>query len=264
MTPAPVELIDSHAHLDMPDFDADREDVLRTAVEAGVTTVLCPAELTNPRSLETILELGRRHPGRVLAAAGVHPHQAKDFRETHLDALRELASRRVIRAVGEVGLDYFYDFSPADAQRAAFRAQAALAGELRLPLIIHTRQAGEEAADILAEAGFDGRGVLHCYTESWDLARRMIERGFLVSFTGILTFPKGDNVRDVARRVPLDRLMVETDAPFLVPVPWRGRRKRNEPALVVDVARALAALRGLPFEELAEATTRNFRALFGV
>ena len=264
MTPAAAELVDSHAHLDMADFAPDRELVLDRAREAGVRTVLCPAELADPSSLKTILDLGQRHPGQIVAAAGVHPHRAKDFSATHLETIRELARSGSIKAVGEVGLDFYYDFSPPEAQRRALREQVLLARELDLPLIVHTRQAGSEAADIIAGAGFRGRGVLHCYTESWDLARTMLDRGFLVSFTGILTFPKAGEVREVAAKVPLDRLMVETDSPYLVPVPWRGKTKRNEPALVADVARALAGLKGVAFEALAEATTRNFRSLFCV
>jgi TatD DNase family protein len=260
----PAGFVDSHAHLDMEDFDADRDEVLERALRAAVQTILCPADLTNPRSLQTILDLGRKHKGTVRAAAGVHPHQAKDFSPAHLDEIRRLASSGAICAVGEVGLDFFYNFSPAEAQRGALRQQVALAGELRLPLIVHTRQAGPQAADIIFESGFRGRGVLHCYTETWDLARTMLDRGFYISFTGILTFPKAQAVRDVARKIPLDRLMVETDSPYLVPVPRRGRLTRNEPAFVVDVARALAEVKGLSLEELAEVTTRNFRALFCV
>ncbi len=264
MTPAVAELVDSHAHLDMADFDADRDLVLDRAFEAGVRTVLCPVELADGSSLKTILDLRARHPDRVVAAAGVHPHRAKDLSDAHLDAIRELARAGSIKAVGEVGLDFYYGLSPADAQRRALREQVLLARDLGLPLIVHTRQAGSEAADIIAEAGFEGRGVLHCYTEGWDLARTMLDRGFLISFTGILTFPKAGDVREVAQKVPLVRLMVETDSPYLVPVPWRGRQKRNEPALVADVARALAGLKGVSFEALAEATTRNFRELFCV
>jgi TatD DNase family protein len=264
MTPVAAELVDSHAHLDMPDFDPDRDLVLERAREAGVRTVLCPAELAESSSLPAILDLRNRYPDQVVAAAGVHPHRAKDLSDAHLGTLRALAEAGAVKAVGEVGLDFHYDFSPPDAQRRAFREQVLLAGQLGLPLIVHTRQAGSEAADIIARAGFEGRGVLHCYTEGWDLARTMLDRGFLISFTGILTFPKAGEVREVARKVPLDRLMVETDSPYLVPVPWRGKKKRNEPALVADVARALAALRGLTVEALAEATTRNFRALFCV
>ncbi len=257
------ELVDSHAHLDMEDFDRDRDRVVESARESGITAVLCPAELTHPNSLTTLRELSRRQPGIALAA-GVHPHQAKDFKPEHLDALRGLAASGGICALGEIGLDFHYNFSSAEVQRRVFLSQALLARELGLPVIIHTRQAGEEAAGLLEEAGYEGRGVLHCYTETWELARRMLDRGFFVSFTGILTFPKAEDVREVARRIPLDRLMVETDSPFLVPVPWRGRMKRNEPRLAADVARALAEVKGVSAAAVAEATTRNFHELFRV
>ena len=256
-------LVDSHAHLDMEDFDPDRDEVLERARDGGVDSVLCPVELTEPRSLATLLDLKNRQCG-VFLAAGVHPHRAKFFQPEHLARIRDLAASGLICALGEVGLDFHYDFSPAEAQRQAFRDQVALARELGLPLIVHTREAGEEAADIMAEAGFEGRGVLHCYTEGWPLAERMLAGGFFVSFTGILTFPKADNVRQVARRVPLERLMVETDSPYLVPAPWRGKKKRNEPAHVVEVAKALAEVTGVAPEALAEATTANFKALFKV
>ncbi len=256
-------LVDSHAHLDMEDFDPDRDEVLDRARNAGVESVLCPVELTEPRSLAVLLDLKSRKDG-IYLAAGVHPHRAKFFQPEHLARIRELAAAGLICALGEVGLDFHYDFSPAEVQRQAFRDQVALAGELDLPLIVHTREAGQEAADIMAETGFAGPGVLHCYTEGWALAERMLAGGFLVSFTGILSFPKADNVRQVARRVPLDKLMVETDSPYLVPAPWRGKKKRNEPAYVVEVAKALAEVKGLAPEALAEATTANFKALFRV
>ena len=154
MTPAVAALVDSHAHLDMADFDADRDLVLQRAHEAGVRTVLCPAELADASSLNTILGLRGRYPDRIVAAAGVHPHRAKDFTDAHLGAIRSLAESGAIKAVGEIGLDFYYDLSPADAQRRALREQALLARELGLPLIVHTRQAGAEAADIIAQAGF--------------------------------------------------------------------------------------------------------------
>ena len=263
MTSGRTDLVDSHAHLDMAEFDADRDRVLERARDKGVTAVLCPAELTEPRSLATLLALRDRQPG-VWVAAGVHPHQAKLFRPEHLLKIKELAAERAICAVGEIGLDFHYNLSPPDVQRDAFRSQVILARNLGLPVIVHTRNAGQEAALIMEDAGFGGRGVLHCYTEDWDLARRVLDKGFFISFTGILTFPKAGDLREVASRVPLDRLMVETDSPFLVPVPWRGKQKRNEPSLVVDVARVLAQVKGIGLEALAEATTANFAGLFCV
>ena len=256
-----MRLVDSHAHLDVAEFDADRAEVVRRAFAAGVVAVLCPADLTRPESLPAIAGLSAEFPA-VMAAAGVHAHQAKDFVEAHLDGLRDLAGRGAIRAVGEIGLDYHYDFSPRDRQHEALRRQLALSGELGLPVILHSRLSG---ADIIAAVDgerFVRGGILHCFTEDWATARAMLDRGFLVSFSGILTFPKAGGLREVAAKVPLDRLLVETDSPYLAPVPYRGSGRRNEPAFVVETARVLAGIRGLSLEELAGATTGNFARLF--
>jgi TatD DNase family protein len=254
-------LVDSHAHLDMFEFDADREDVVRRALEAGIATVLCPAELASPTSLPTILDLIAAHPS-FFAAAGVHPHRAKAFAEGHVLKLRELGAAGRIAAVGEIGLDFHYEFATPGEQRAVFRDQLRLAGELGLPVIVHSRLAGSEVVAAVRETGFSPGGVLHCFTEGWDTASAMIDLGFLISFSGILTFFKAEALREVARKVPADRLLVETDSPFLAPVPLRAK-KRNEPAFVVETARVLAGLKGMSYEDLAAATTRNFFALFG-
>jgi len=256
-----MRLVDSHAHLDMPDFDADRADVVRRAFAAGLAAILCPADLVRAESLPTAASLAAEFPA-VLVAAGVHAHQAKDLLPAHLDRIAQLAAGGVIRAVGEIGLDYHYDFSPVEAQRVALRAQLAAAAAARLPVILHSRLSG---ADIIAAVDgerFGGGGILHCFTEDWTVARAMLDRGFLVSFSGILTFPKAGDLREVAARVPLDRLLVETDSPYLAPVPHRGSGRRNEPAYVVETARVLAGLKGLSLEALAEATTLNFAAMF--
>jgi TatD DNase family protein len=258
---AKPRLVDSHAHLDMPEFAADRTDTVRRALAAGVVAILCPADLVRPESLPVIAGLALEFPF-VTAAAGVHAHQAKDFTQDHVRELRALADRRAIRAVGEIGLDYHYDFSPPESQRDALRRQLAFAEEAGLPVILHSRLSG---ADIIAAVDgekFRRGGILHCFTEDWAIAGAMIERGFLVSFSGILTFPKAGELREVAARVPLDRLLVETDSPYLAPVPYRGSGRRNEPAFVVETARVLAGIKGLALEELAEATTRNFFGLF--
>lgn len=261
MNAEPPALVDSHAHLDMPEFDADREEVVRRAREEGIGTILCPAELASPTSLPTVLDLVAAHPS-FLAAAGVHPHLAGSFSEEHAAALRELGAAGKIAAVGEIGLDFHYEYATSGAQSVSFRDQLRLAGELGLPVIIHSRLAGPEVVSAVRETGFSRGGILHCFTEGWDTASAMIDLGFLISFSGILTFPKAEALRDVARKVPADSLLVETDAPFLAPVPFRAK-KRNEPALVVATARALAGLKAMPFEDLAAATTRNFFALFG-
>ena len=254
-------LVDSHAHLDMAEFDADRADVVRRALAAGVVAILCPADLTRAESLPAIAGLAVEFP-TVLAAAGVHPHQAKDFVPAHIRELGELAARGDIRAVGEIGLDYHYDFSPAGLQQEALRAQLAFAEGAGLPVILHSRLSGSDIIAAVDGAGFRRGGILHCYTEDWATARAMLERGFFISFSGILTFPKAGELREVAGKVPLDRLLVETDSPYLAPVPYRGSGRRNEPAFVIETARVLAGIRGLSLEDLAGAMTRNFAGLF--
>jgi len=245
----------------MPEFDADRADAVRRAFAAGVVAILCPADVIRAASLQAIAALAGEFP-TVLAAAGVHPHQAKDYGAVHADELRSLAARRVIRAVGEIGLDYHYDLSPPDVQREVLRRQLAIAAEAGLPAILHSRLAGPDIIAAVDDEKFGGGGILHCFTESWETARAMLDRGFFVSFSGIVTFPKAGDLREVAAKVPLDRLLVETDSPYLAPVPFRGSGRRNEPAFVVETARVLARLRGLPLEDLAETTTRNFSGLF--
>jgi TatD DNase family protein len=254
-------LVDSHAHLDAPDFDADREEAVRRAFGAGLAAILCPGDLTQPRSLPVLLGLAAAFP-TVFVAAGVHAHQAKDMADGHLDALRGLAARGEIRAVGEIGLDYHYDFSPRERQRDVLRRQLRLAQELGLPVLLHSRLSGPDIVEAVDGEGFTRGGVLHCFTETLEMARLMLDRGFFISFSGILTFPRAREMRAVAGKIPLERLLVETDSPYLPPVPYRGAVKRNEPAFIVETARVLAGIRGLPFPELAAATTRNFAALF--
>ncbi len=254
-------LVDSHAHLDMEEFDEDRDDVVRRAFGSGLDAILCPGDLTETRSLPTILRLIQDFP-RILAAAGVHPHQANRFTEDQELQLRGLAAEGIIRAVGEIGLDFHYDFSPRDIQIEVLERQLACAGEIGLPVILHSRLSGQEVVSSVDRTGFNYGGILHCFTEDWPTARQMLDRGFHISFSGILTFPNARKIRDVAAKVPLDRLLVETDSPYLTPAPHRGRIKRNEPAFVVETARRLADLRGLSPEEFAEASGRNFFALF--
>lgn len=260
-TAPPPRLVDSHAHLDMPEFDPDREDVVRRAFASGLVAILCPADLVQPRSLPAILDLEKRFPS-VLAAAGVHAHQAKDMTDDHLRALRDLGTKGTIRAIGEIGLDYHYNLSPPERQRDVLRMQLEIARELGLPAILHSRLSGPDIIAAVDAGRLTAGGILHCFTEDWDTARAMIDRGFLISFSGILTFPKAGDLREVAKKIPMDRLLVETDSPYLAPVPFRGKVKRNEPAFVAETARLLAGLRGIPFPELAEATTRNFAGLF--
>lgn len=256
-----VQVVDSHAHLDMRDFDPDRVEILVRAGRAGVRTILVPADLTASDSLSVTEGMKDLFPG-LIAAAGVHPHQAKSYGEVHAKAVRELAARGKISAVGEIGLDYHYDFSPRRVQMDAFRSQLAAARSAGLPVIVHSRLAIKEVLEALKAESFDCGGILHCYTEDAEAALRVLERGFYVSFSGILTYPRAGNVREAARALPAERLLVETDAPYLVPQALKTGRKRNEPAFVVETLRVLAAVRGIPYEEAGRLVTENFAALF--
>jgi TatD DNase family protein len=252
-------LADSHCHIDMPQFDADRSEVVARAREAGVEAMLLVGgvdeEAGHQRALRVAGELG--YP----ASAGVHPHEARLWTAAVEDGLRGLARDKRIVAIGEIGLDFHYDHSPREAQRNAFRRQVRLARDVGLPVIIHTREADGETADLLEQEGaVETGGVIHCFTGGHELARRALALGFYVSFSGILAFPRAEVIQEVAQTVPLDRLLVETDAPFLAPPPHRG--KRNEPAFVVEVARKVAALRGIPPEDVGRASLANFRTLF--
>jgi len=252
-------LIDSHCHIDMPQFDDDREAVVARAREAGVDRMLLVGgvdeEAGHLRALRVAENLG------FPASAGVHPHEARLATGATWDELRGLARERRIVAIGEIGLDFHYDHSPRDTQREVFRRQVRLARELGLPVIIHTREADDETATLLEEEGAaECGGVIHCFTGGHELARRALALGFFVSFSGILAFPRSEVIQEVARTMPLDRLLVETDAPFLAPPPHRG--KRNEPAFVVEVARRVAALRGIGIEAVSAATSVNFERLF--
>jgi TatD DNase family protein len=197
--------------------------------------------------------------------SGVHPHRAAAFADDPASAAvltdARIESEPLVRAVGEVGLDYHYDFAPRDVQRAVFAAQVRLACDRRLPLVVHTREADDDTLEVLASVGKgDARGVFHCFSGDWAFARRALDLGFHISFSGIVTFPRCAAIRDAAARVPLDRLLTETDAPYLAPVPHRG--SRNEPSRVMDVGRALADLRGITRDTLAAAVVANYRALF--
>jgi len=255
-----LPLVDSHCHIDMPQFDEDRIAVLERARSAGVERLLvvgcADAAAGHRRALRVAEELG------LPASAGVHPHDAKGADDTLLAEITELGRSRAVVAIGEIGLDFYYDNSPRDEQREVFRRQVRLAREVGLPVIVHTRDADSETAEILeGEGAGEVGGVIHCFTGGDELARRALELGFHISFSGIVTFPGAEGIREVARTMPLDRLLVETDAPFLAPVPHRG--KRNEPAFVAEVLRKVAELRGLDLGELGRATVTSFDRLFG-
>jgi TatD DNase family protein len=260
-----VQFVDSHCHIDGPEYDSDREEVIARACEAGVTTML-NVGTGDPHSgaFERAAELAEKHI-EVYCAIGVHPHDAKLFDDAVEQRLRSLAkqSSRVI-AWGEIGLDYHYDHSPRELQREVFRRQLRIARGMDLPVVIHSREADDDTIQILrAElSGYERAGVLHCFGGSLRMAEEAIDLGFHVSFAGNLTFKKADDLRGVAQRIPLDRLLVETDCPYLTPVPYRG--KRNEPARVVETVKCLADLRGVALEEIAKLTSANFWQLFGM
>ena len=257
--------VDSHAHIDGEEFDADRDEVVARAREAGVRAIL-NVGTGDPHggNFERAAAVAEKYDD-VYAAAGVHPHDARLYDDAAerrlLDVLR--GSVRMV-ALGEIGLDYHYDNSPREVQREVFARQLRLAREEGLPVIIHSREADEETAEILQrELGDSGtRGVMHCFGGGPSLAEAALALGFYISFAGNVTFKKAEALREVAAIVPLERLLVETDCPFLAPVPHRGRR--NEPAYVVETARFLAELRGVRPEELGRATSGNFSRLFGI
>ena len=254
-------MIDSHCHLADPVFAPDLDDVLSRGREAGVTHVLCILAAGDAAEQAQAERLAAQFPGARFAV-GVHPHQAHESAPGRAVALVRAAREGspLMRAVGEIGLDFHYDFSPRDVQRAVFAEQVALARELDLPVIIHTREADEDTFDILrSEGGGEVSGVFHCFTGDAVMARRALDLGFLLSFAGILTFPKAASIREAAAIVPDDRLLAETDSPFLAPVPHRG--KRNEPALVRRVIETMAAIRGAAVDAIDVRITANFLAL---
>ncbi len=254
-----MEIVDSHAHLDMAEFDPDRDEVVRRARDGGVKALLCPSELTDPLSLPRVLELRQNYPW-ITGAAGVHPHRAKDFLPSHLNRVRELAGTGEMAAVGEIGIDHYYDFSPAAVQAEVFRTQLLLAQELALPVIIHSRNAGKEIVTAVEEARFSQGGILHCFTEDRETAERMIGLGFLISFSGILTYRNASGLRETAAALPLEKLLVETDSPYLVPQALRDKWKRNEPLFVIETAKVLAEIKHVSLEEVAAATGDNYRS----
>jgi TatD DNase family protein len=253
-----VKLVDSHCHLDDEKFAADLDAVIERAQAAGVERMLAIGTGGGPPDLEVAIRLAEAYPC-FYATVGVHPHDAAKATAATFDRLGALVQHPKVIGIGEIGLDYHYDFSPREVQREVFRAQLRLAAETAKPIVIHTREAWQDTLDILDEDRPRAL-IMHCFTGGPDEALQCLERGFYLSFGGVLTFPKAENVRQSARMTPDDRLLVETDAPYLAPVPHRG--KRNEPAFVADTVRRLAEVRGQSAEETAAITTRNFERLF--
>lgn len=252
-----MTLVDSHCHLDDKQFAEDREAAIERALAAGVTRMMAIGTGDGPPDLEAAVRLADRYPC-FHATVGVHPHDAAKASEETFERMRELAGHAKVLAIGEIGLDYHYDFSPRETQRAVFERQLALAREVGKPVVIHTREAWSDTMSILRK-NYSGGGIFHCFTGGTVEAAEALGLGFHLSFGGVLTFPKAEAVREAARMAPLERLLIETDAPYLAPVPHRG--KRNEPAFLVETARKLAALRGISPEELAAATAANFEQL---
>ncbi len=251
--------IDSHCHLDYEGLAEDQEAVLERARGAGVAFMLNIS--TRAREWDRVIGTAERHED-ISASIGIHPHEADAHPDMDQDTLVRRAAHPKVVAIGETGLDYYYDHSDRERQRQSFRAHIAAARETGLPIIVHTRDAEEDTAEILSREMEQGAfaGVIHCFTGSRDLAEKMLALGFFISISGIVTFRNARDLQETARAIPLHRLLIETDAPFLAPVPHRG--KTCEPAFVADTARFLAELRGESVEQLAEATSANFRRLF--
>lgn len=258
-------LVDSHCHLDDPTFDADRDAVIERARGAGLRYLLTIGGSRGPDHLTESLQIADRYDW-MYAAAGIHPHEAAKAIDSHFEELKRLARHPKFLAIGEIGLDYYYDHSPRDVQRVVLVRQLRLARELDLPVIIHCRDAWADLREVIrhewGSAPADRAGILHCFTGTREDALELMKLGFLASFAGNLTFKKADDLRAVAREIPLDRLLTETDSPYLAPVPHRG--KRNEPVYVREVTRQLAELHGIDESAMGEQAVRNFARFFGL
>lgn len=252
-------LVDSHCHLDFDVFDEDRAETIQRARDAGVGTIvtIC-TRVTRFEEIRAIAEGG----DNIWCSVGIHPHQAEEEPVVTVEDLVQRAQHPKVVGIGETGLDYYYDNSPRELQQSSFRTHIAAARETGLPLIVHTRDADADMADILEDEMGKGAfpGVLHCFSSGRALAERALAIGFYISLSGIVTFKNAEDLRDIARDVPVDRILVETDSPFLAPIPNRG--KRNEPSFVVHTAERVAELKGLNNEELSKASTDNFFRLF--
>lgn len=254
-------LVDSHAHLDDSAFDADRDAVIERARAAGISRIMTIGGGAAPDTLGASLSIAEQYDW-IYATVGIHPHEARHFSDAHCDEIRLLAENPKVLALGEIGLDYFYDHSARETQLNVLTRQFELALELKLPVVIHCRDAWDDLREVVANHWQSASlgGILHCFSGSREDAFRFLDWGFLISFAGNLTFKKADELRSVAREVPRDRILVETDSPYLAPVPHRG--KRNEPAYVRETVRTLAGLHNMREDELGLQTARNFSDFF--
>jgi TatD DNase family protein len=261
--------IDSHCHLDGPRFDSDREQVVLRARNAGITNILAVGTGDGPGTLDCAVKIAEQYEF-IYATVGIHPHEAKLAKDSDFAQLEQLARKPKVIAWGEIGLDYYYDHSPRDIQQNVFIRQMELARAAKLPIVIHCRpsdnsdNAWEDCLSLVEQHWMPSglSGILHCFTGAWEHAKRALDMGFMISFAGNVTFPKAQQIRDSALQVPLDRMLIETDSPFLAPVPYRG--KRNEPAFVKEVARQIGELRGISTEEAGRQTSQNFHRFFSL
>jgi TatD DNase family protein len=256
------ELVDTHSHIQVDDFSSDVDQVVERARGEGVNKIIVVGGAGDLSSNDSAVRLSKRYPG-LFATVGMHPHDARDVGENELSSLRKLAQDPKVVAVGETGLDFYYGHSPKQTQMDLFRRFIRMARETGLPLVVHNRESDREVTDLIRTEGEgEVRGVIHCFTGDFETAESFLDLGFYLSFGGIVTFKNAETLRGVVQRVPLDRMLVETDAPYLSPVPHRG--KRNEPAYVRFVAEAIARARGIALEEVARVTSLNAKALFGI
>ena len=261
--------VDSHAHLDGKQFDSDRQQVMARAREAGVVAMVAIGNGDGPPELDAGIRLAEQYPF-LYATIGIHPHEARLASDHAFAEMEKLVKNPKVIAWGEIGLDYYYDYSPRDVQKHVFIRQMELAAAAKLPIVIHCRasdhsdNAWQDCLQLIsAQWAPNGiGGVLHCFTGNWPQAKRALDMGFMISFAGNVTFPKAQQIRDAALEVPLDRMFIETDCPYLAPIPYRG--KRNEPAYVKETARKIGELRGLSMEEVGERTARNFYNFFKI
>lgn len=267
MNQATNPMMDTHCHLNFDSYDEDRAEVIQSAAAAGVSRILIPA--VDLETSQEAIDIAQEHPGRIFAAVGVHPNSTADFDASTLMQVEALSNQAGVVSIGEIGLDYYWDKSPKEKQIEAFKEQLALAASRELPVIIHNREASEDVLKILEDwvktlpDSLKVRpGVLHSFSAPAQFAERALAIGFYLGFTGPLTFKKANDLRQVAAKVPLDRLLVETDGPFLTPEPYRG--KRNQPAYIPYIVDRLAALHGLTSDEMAQHTTQNAKRLFAL
>ncbi|MDO9529306.1 MAG: TatD family hydrolase [Syntrophales bacterium] len=251
--------IDSHAHLEMKAFDRDRDEVIGRATKAGVDYIVTVG--TTLDDCKKAVFLANKYES-IYAAVGIHPHEVKNINNATYDSLKELAAHDKVVAYGEIGLDFFRNLSPRDVQIKRFGEQLELAGEIGLPVVIHDREAHRETLDMLQKWKGNQRGIFHCFSGNYEMARKCLDMGFFISIPGTITFKKSETLQKVVENIPITSLLLETDSPYLAPHPRRG--KRNEPANVILTARRVAEIKGLPLEEVGKITSQNTKIVFGI